>query len=76
MEKEIQFKTPEELQAVFEEMKSIVNGSLSEAMARFTEKGNKTAGKDARQYLMDITRDYAKPIREGIQYVKNNMSKK
>lgn len=76
MEKEIQFKTPEEIQAAFEEMKAIVNGNLSEVMLKFTEKGNKTAGKDARQYLMNITRDYAKPIREGIQYVKNNMSKK
>ena len=76
MEKEIKFKTPEEIQVAFEEMKTIVNGNLEEYVAKFVEKGNKTAGKEARMCIMDIIRDYLKPLRESIQYVKNTMPKK
>ena len=76
MEKEIKFKTQEEIKVAFDELKEIVNGTLSECIVKFTEKGNKTAGKDARMHLMDISRDYIKPLRESIQFVKNNMAKK
>ena len=76
MEKEIAFKTAEEISEAFGRMKELVNGELTESIEKFTQKGNKTDGKEARLFLMDISRDYVKPIRESIQYVKNNMPKK
>lgn len=76
MEKEIAFKTQEEIKKAFEEMKEIVNVTLDNFIVKFTEKGNKSAGKEARATLMELSRDYIKTLRESIQFVKNNMPKK
>ena len=68
--KEAKYQSLAELQEGFEQLRSLVNNEMTERMYKFIEKGNKTAGKDVRQYCSEL-KTLAQDIRVSIQDLKN-----
>lgn len=61
----------EKLEKLWNEFLDMVDSNYTrERMNAFIEKGNKTAGKDVRMALMDISKK-CKEVRDAIQAVKN-----
>ena len=73
VKKEAKYQSVAELQEAFESLKNMVNNEMTERMIKFTEKGNKTAGKDVRQYCSEI-KTLAQDIRVSIQDLKNKQA--
>lgn len=73
--KEAKYQSLAELQEGFEQLRSLVNNEMTERMYKFIEKGNKTAGKDVRQYCSEL-KTLAQDIRVSIQDLKNKAVEK